>query len=872
MNSLLTSLSKFFLGWYDIKSRNLESLDIEQKQLNIIVFINILFIAITSFLTIYQFMLGFNLSFSLLIALVIGIFLSVHYDNAKIILSVKPNEIKAPNKELRIAAIVTSALVVYLPFHPKVENNYKFQLGLLDSRDQQDNLRIIKDSLDLAYHRFDSLRELSQPEQDEPTQENEIDNCNRESSRLLSTLNANTRRLENVRDDIDRKNSLIIALERSKARHDDNRPKDFELLPEWSKKNSEFDHQISTEKGLREDLTSRAATLDRQLRTQRVVYSVQIQKCTELSGSNLSSSTSNLDPIDSVERMLAIIELDRQTIRDSITRLSLQDSVIRGFYTFDPIKFRTRTRVDRVILRINYVWMPVMILMVIGLSFLGRYPLSRKTIQFISKSNYAKRRARSQKGSYGSGGSNKAEENLHKKFFIESIEVHEVDIFGSFNWRLKKQVNILLGKNGYGKSHLFRLIIAMLTNDDDPIKQIFTDKEEDFQVGSDYQQRDISESELRMNVIVDGDLQEVTFNVEEGLISSIGKLPILAIPDIRSISKHAHVVTQGDDPYNNLLEFGGNHFLDGSSYARTIENLLVKIGISLVKSSVSEKKSARVKLLEKIVVQLADFPFEFKSATQIEGTASPSFEINVITDGNQTPIPINKASQGTLSVLAIFSLIYDFLKGLSNHQEYVSRPQEAHAIVIIDEVDAHLHPKWQQKIVELLRESFPNVQFILTAHSPFVVAGSKENEVSSLWKDLDGKAEKTNGFVVESYAQDFIGIKTNEIYEDLFDTAEYDEYYNQIMSKDLLDRKEKIDHLKSRKDQLDEREKSELSKLREDEYYHKQLIGRKIEQLRQEIEATKDLKIPSNNSMKIDDLEKKLDHYKSLISESENSV
>lgn len=48
-------------------------------------------------------------------------------------------------------------------------------------------------------------------------------------------------------------------------------------------------------------------------------------------------------------------------------------------------------------------------------------------------------------------------------------------------------------------------------------------------------------------------------------------------------------------------------------------------------------------------------------------------------------------------------------------------------IVIIDEVDLHLHPKWQQRIVPILAETFPNIQFVITTHSPIVLSSVKSN-------------------------------------------------------------------------------------------------------------------------------------------------
>lgn len=49
-------------------------------------------------------------------------------------------------------------------------------------------------------------------------------------------------------------------------------------------------------------------------------------------------------------------------------------------------------------------------------------------------------------------------------------------------------------------------------------------------------------------------------------------------------------------------------------------------------------------------------------------------------------------------------------------------PQQTEGIVLIDEVDVHLHPKWQQTILSQLRDAFPCIQFIVTTHSPQVLS------------------------------------------------------------------------------------------------------------------------------------------------------
>lgn len=58
--------------------------------------------------------------------------------------------------------------------------------------------------------------------------------------------------------------------------------------------------------------------------------------------------------------------------------------------------------------------------------------------------------------------------------------------------------------------------------------------------------------------------------------------------------------------------------------------------------------------------------------------------------------------------------------------------QSVGGVVLIDELDLHLHPRWQRRVVEDLRRAFPNVQFIATTHSPFIVQSMEDHEVINL--------------------------------------------------------------------------------------------------------------------------------------------
>jgi predicted ATP-binding protein involved in virulence len=57
---------------------------------------------------------------------------------------------------------------------------------------------------------------------------------------------------------------------------------------------------------------------------------------------------------------------------------------------------------------------------------------------------------------------------------------------------------------------------------------------------------------------------------------------------------------------------------------------------------------------------------------------------------------------------------------------------QSKGIVLIDELDMHLHPTWQKRVVGDLKKAFPNIQFIVTTHSPFIVQSLSKEELQNL--------------------------------------------------------------------------------------------------------------------------------------------
>jgi len=90
------------------------------------------------------------------------------------------------------------------------------------------------------------------------------------------------------------------------------------------------------------------------------------------------------------------------------------------------------------------------------------------------------------------------------------------------------------------------------------------------------------------------------------------------------------------------------------------------------------------------------------------------------------PLPFNKLASGHKSIIA---MVGDILIRLYRQNPGILESKELGGIVIIDELDLHLHPKWQRKLPELLSLVFPKVQFIVSIHSPIPLLGAPVNSI-----------------------------------------------------------------------------------------------------------------------------------------------
>ena len=93
--------------------------------------------------------------------------------------------------------------------------------------------------------------------------------------------------------------------------------------------------------------------------------------------------------------------------------------------------------------------------------------------------------------------------------------------------------------------------------------------------------------------------------------------------------------------------------------------------------------------------------------------------MRMVINKGEEELDILQLSQGERSLLA---LVGDIARRLAMMNPQAEKPLHGKGIVLIDEVDLHLHPRWQRTVIRRLRETFPNCHFILTTHSPLVIS------------------------------------------------------------------------------------------------------------------------------------------------------
>ncbi len=148
-----------------------------------------------------------------------------------------------------------------------------------------------------------------------------------------------------------------------------------------------------------------------------------------------------------------------------------------------------------------------------------------------------------------------------------------------------------------------------------------------------------------------------------------------------------------------------------------------------------------------------------------------------------TRVSLDRLSDGYQSIVALATDVMSVMKLRWPEMEL------AEGIVLIDEIDAHLHPRWKMQVVQRLRQVFPGLQFLMTSHDPLCLLGLEAGEVAVMRRDSKGGVHvltdlpSPQGLRVDQIlTSEFFGLNSTRSPED---DRLFEEYYSLLAERKL---------------------------------------------------------------------------------------
>lgn len=158
-----------------------------------------------------------------------------------------------------------------------------------------------------------------------------------------------------------------------------------------------------------------------------------------------------------------------------------------------------------------------------------------------------------------------------------------------------------------------------------------------------------------------------------------------------------------------------------------------------------------------------------KLLNQVDARIDPAFlEIDA---ANQVAIKINgvvmQLQHLSSGFTALLKMLQAIVAGFANFTNEVNLTHVS-GIVLIDEIESHLHTEWQSKIIPLLKNLFPNTTFYVATHSPIVLSQLEEGEAYRLERQADGVVRSTvikapNRRILDDVLDDAMGVNLNAL-------------------------------------------------------------------------------------------------------------
>jgi len=391
------------------------------------------------------------------------------------------------------------------------------------------------------------------------------------------------------------------------------------------------------------------------------------------------------------------------------------------------------------------------------------------------------------------------------EFHLKKIRATNFRLFSEVEIELHPKLNVLIGVNGAGKTTILDIISKMLLFF---IKSLRNERLKEKEViGTIFQNSDIKENTFSVNCSIESMINSCMKDLSEESIIEQEDFSFSGLIEETFIPSELNWNSSFEKDNFKGIDFSNETLLD--LLIRVIQkqiqtNQIVRLPILLYINSdtnFNEAHSTNDFISKPTILNGYDFSmdntngdfdffekwFKWQEMIEIQTKSNNGYNhvshaiCSILSDGNHLfkniktnwldnpvgelvieknneTIKINQLSSGEKRVMEIAARIA-YKLAIANPGK--SNVLEGSGVVLIDEIDLHLHPQWQRKIIPQLQKTFPNIQFVVTTHSPLVIQNVEKENVKIL---EDGK-------LIEEVPLVF-GRDTNTVLYEVFGTEE----------------------------------------------------------------------------------------------------